>query len=219
MEEKKTPLEEELKEPLENDPATGDAAPETQEPPEKAPVEETPAETPAEEPPAEEKKSKKEGHREEKRELAALREKVAELEKTLSEQKDKYLRMLAEYDNFRRRSAKERDGIYTDAVSDVIGGLLPIADNLDRASRFGEGDGEGVAEGLRLTMKALSDCLEKLGVTTFGAPGDVFDPNLHNAIMHEEDETRGEGEIVEVFQPGYRRGDKIIRYAMVKVAN
>ena len=210
MEENKTPLEEERKEPIKNDPAVGEKEPKAPEPP---------AETSEEETPAEEKKSKKEERREEKRELAALREKVADLEKTLSEQKDKDLRMLAEYDNFRRRSAKERDGIYTDAVSDVIGGLLPIADNLDRASRFGEGDGEKVAEGLRLTMKALSDCLEKLGVTTFGAPGDVFDPNLHNAIMHEEDETRGEGEIVEVFQPGYRRGDKIIRYAMVKVAN
>ena len=68
-------------------------------------------------------------------------------------------------------------------------------------------------------MNALNECLNKLGVTAFGAPGDTFDPNLHNAIMHEEDESRGEGEIVEVFQPGYKRGDKIIRYAMVKVAN
>ena len=182
-----------------------------------APAAETP-ETPAAEPaepkaPAGEEKK----HKETKRELAALREKASELEKALSEEKEKYLRMFAEYDNFRRRSQKEREGIYTDAVSDVVGQILPIADNLERAGKYS--DGEKVAEGLRLTMNALNECLNKLGVTAFGAPGDKFDPNLHNAIMHEEDESKGEGEIVEVFQPGYKRGDKIIRYAMVKVAN
>ena len=184
-----------------------------------APAAET-GETPAE--PAEAKKpesgaGEEKKHKETKRELAQLREKVSELEKTLSEEKEKYLRMLAEYDNFRKRSQKEREGIYTDAVSDVVGQILPIADNLERAGKFS--DGEKVAEGLRLTMNALNECLNKLGVTAFGAPGNTFDPNLHNAIMHEEDESRGEGEIVEVFQPGYKRGDKIIRYAMVKVAN
>ena len=182
-----------------------------------APAAETP-ETPAAEPaepkaPAGEEKK----HKETKRELAALREKASELEKALSEEKEKYLRMFAEYDNFRRRSQKEREGIYTDAVSDVVGQILPIADNLERAGKYTEG--EKVAEGLRLTMNALNECLNKLGVTAFGAPGDKFDPSLHNAIMHEEDESKGEGEIVEVFQPGYKRGDKIIRYAMVKVAN
>ena len=197
MEEKKTPVEETVNE---------------------APAAE-PAETPAAEP-AEAKKpeaGEEKKHRESKREIAALREKVSELEQAVSEEKEKYLRMLAEYDNFRKRSQREREGIYTDAVSDVVGQILPIADNLERAGKFS--DGEKVAEGLRLTMNALNECLSKLGVTAFGAPGDKFDPNLHNAIMHEEDESRGEGEIVEVFQPGYKRGDKIIRYAMVKVAN
>jgi len=201
MEENKTPVEEIEKE----EPAP--ATPET-------PAEETPA------PDApENEREHKHKAREEKRELAALKEKAAELERVLAEEKEKYLRMFAEYDNFRRRSQKERDGIYTDAVSDVVGAILPIADNLERAGKYSDGDGEKVAEGLRLTMNALSECLAKLGVTAFGAVGDKFDPNLHNAIMHEEDETKGEGEIVEVFQPGYRRGDKIIRYAMVKVAN
>lgn len=197
MEEKKTPVEEAANE---------------------APAAE-PAETPAAEP-AEAKKpeaGEEKKHRESKREIAALREKVSELEKAVSEEKEKYLRMLAEYDNFRKRSQREREGIYTDAVSDVVGQILPIADNLERAGKYT--DGEKVAEGLRLTMNALNECLSKLGVTAFGAPGDKFDPNLHNAIMHEEDESRGEGEIVEVFQPGYKRGDKIIRYAMVKVVN
>ena len=197
MEEKKTPVEETANE---------------------APAAET-AETPAAEP-AEAKKpeaGEEKKHKETKREIAALREKASELEKAVSEEKEKYLRMLAEYDNFRKRSQREREGIYTDAVSDVVGQILPIADNLERAGKYA--DGEKVAEGLRLTMNALNECLTKLGVTAFGAPGDTFDPNLHNAIMHEEDESRGEGEIVEVFQPGYKRGDKIIRYAMVKVAN
>ena len=151
-----------------------------------APAAETP-EAPAAEPaepkaPAGEEKK----HKETKRELAALREKASELEKALSEEKEKYLRMFAEYDNFRRRSQKEREGIYTDAVSDVVGQILPIADNLERAGKYTEG--EKVAEGLRLTMNALNECLNKLGVTAFGVPGDKFDPNLHNAIMHEEDE-------------------------------
>ena len=197
MEENKTPVEEVEKE---------NPAAETPETPEPEAAKAEPAHD-------EEKKHKKE----EKRELAVLREKVAELEKAISEEKEKYLRMFAEYDNFRRRSQKERDGIYTDAVSDVIGAILPIADNLERAGRYTEG--EGVAEGLRLTMNALSECLSKLGVTVYGEVGETFDPNLHNAIMHEEIEGKGEGEIVEVFQPGYKRGDKIIRYAMVKVAN
>ncbi len=198
MEEKKTPVDETAKE---------EPAVKTETTPEAAAEEKKPGSGEGEE--------KK--HKETKRELAALREKVSEIEKTLSEEKEKYLRMLAEYDNFRKRSQKEREGIYTDAVSDVVGQILPIADNLERAGMYS--DGEKVAEGLRLTMNALNECLSKLGVTAFGVPGDKFDPNLHNAIMHEEDESKGEAEIVEVFQPGYKRGDKIIRYAMVKVAN
>ena len=143
MEEKKTPVEETVNE---------------------APAAE-PAETPAAEP-AEAKKpeaGEEKKHRESKREIAALREKVSELEKAVSEEKEKYLRMLAEYDNFRKRSQREREGIYTDAVSDVVGQILPIADNLERAGKYT--DGEKVAEGLRLTMNALNECLSKLGVT------------------------------------------------------
>ena len=201
MEENKTPVEEtEIKAP----PATDEQA---------APAPDAPDKKEEKAPDGDHKHRQKE----EKRELAALREKTAEQEKALAAEKEKYLRMLAEYDNFRRRSQKEREGIYTDAVSDVVGQILPIADNLERAGKYS--DGEKVAEGLRLTMNALNECFAKLGVTSFGAPGDKFDPNLHNAIMHEEDESKGEGEIVEVFQPGYKRGDKIIRYAMVKVAN
>ncbi|MBR2926478.1 MAG: nucleotide exchange factor GrpE [Clostridia bacterium] len=128
---------------------------------------------------------------------------------------DKYLRMMAEYDNFRKRSAKEKEGVYADAYSDCIASLLPVLDNLERAS--GSENLEAVKKGLELTAKAFSDALEKMGVSEIECK--QFDPNLHNAVMHVEDESLGESEIVEVFQKGYCKGDKVIRYAMVKVAN
>ena len=153
----------------------------------------------------------------EKKESARLAEELKKKEEELSEAKDKYLRMMAEYDNYRKRSAKERDGIYTDAVSDVLAAMLPIADNLERAAQYKD-EPEKVAEGLGMISKSLSELLAKFGVEQFGEAGDTFDPNLHNAIMHTEEEGYGEGEITEVFQRGYRKGDRIIRYAMVKVA-
>lgn len=168
---------------------------------------------------AEEKVSGEElSEKEEKRESARLRKELSEKEAELAEAKEKHLRMAAEYDNYRKRSQKERDGIYTDAVSDVIGAILPIADNLERAAQYKE-EPEKVAEGLGLVSRSLADLLSKFGVEPFAEAGDTFDPNLHNAIMHVEDEAYREGEILEVFQRGYRKGDRIVRYAMVKVAN
>ena len=147
---------------------------------------------------------------------------IADLQKQLEEAKaeaeaanDKYMRMMAEYDNFRKRSAKEKEGVYADAYSDCIAGILPILDNLERAAAFDQL--EGLKKGLEMTAKAFEDALEKMGITEIETK--VFDPNLHNAVMHIEDETLGESEIVEVFQKGYCKGDKVIRYAMVKVAN
>ena len=150
-------------------------------------------------------------------ENGALNEKLTAAEAAAAEQKDKYLRTLAEYDNYRKRSAKEREGIYADAASDCVKNLLPLFDNLERAAQFTEGG--QAAEGVRMILASVPDVLAKLNITAFGAPGDTFDPGIHNAVMHVEDDGHGEGEILEVFQPGYRRGDKIIRYAMVKVAN
>ena len=147
-----------------------------------------------------------------------LTEELAAREKELAELNDKYLRMAAEYDNFRRRSAKEREGIYADAVSDVVLALLPVLDNLERASKFGA-DTANVAKGVEMTIKTFGDALNKLGVKEIDAQGKTFDPNLHNAVMHVEDETHGEGEIMEVLQKGFIKGDKVIRYAMVTVAN
>ena len=150
--------------------------------------------------------------------------KIAELEKALeakeselAELQDKYMRMMAEYDNFRKRSAKEREGVYADAYADALTSILPIIDNLERA--VGVTDADGMLKGLEMTLKGADEALKKMGVEAFGAEGDAFDPNIHNAVMMVDDENHNEGEIVSVFQKGYRKGDKIIRYAMVTVAN
>ena len=154
-----------------------------------------------------------------KRAEAELAEANKKLEQALATERDKYLRMLAEYDNFRRRTAKEKEGIYTDACADAVRELLPIVDTLERAVADipPEKQDDPVAKGVRMTLKAAADALRKLDVTEVETV--KFDPNLHNAVMHVEDDTRGEGEIVDVFQKGYRRGDKVIRFAMVRVAN
>ncbi|MBQ9429749.1 MAG: nucleotide exchange factor GrpE [Clostridia bacterium] len=148
-------------------------------------------------------------------EIAALKNELAEKDKTLAEEKEKYLRLAAEYDNFRRRSKAERDGVYADACADVITQMLPVLDNVERAAAFT--DGEQVLEGVKMMAKSFAQTFQKLGVEEVETK--TFDPALHNAVMHIEDEAYGEGEIVEVFQKGYKIGDKVIRYAMVKTAN
>ncbi len=144
-------------------------------------------------------------------ELTALRDELAAAN-------DKYLRMLAEYDNYRRRSQKEKQSVWQDAVADTVKELLPIADNLDRAAHA-DGDADAIRAGLDMTLTALNGMLTKLGLEFYGETGDVFDPNIHNAVMHVDDDTLGESVITDVFQRGCRMGDKIIRFAMVKVAN
>ena len=146
-----------------------------------------------------------------------LSKKVLELEELLKEKEDSYLRMAAEYDNFRRRSREEREATYTEAVADTVGELLPIIDNLERAAMYDEGD--KIKEGLVMIAKSTEAVFTKLGVEAVGKIGETFDPNLHNAVLHGEDEELGEGEIVEVFQKGYKKGNKIIRFAMVKTVN
>lgn len=146
-----------------------------------------------------------------------LLEEIETLNAKLDEMNDKYLRMAAEYDNFRRRSREEKDAIYETAMADTVKELLPIIDNLDRAAGYTEGD--KILEGLVLIAKATSSVFEKLGVEEYGKVGESFDPNIHNAVLHIDDESYGEGEIVEVFQKGYKKGKHIIRFAMVKTAN
>ena len=144
---------------------------------------------------------------------------LAEKEKELSEANDKYMRLFAEYENFRRRTAKEKEGIYADAYIDALTQILPVLDNLERAAAYSGGDAESLAKGLELTLKSFSETLAKMGVYEIEAMGKTFDPNLHNAVMHVDDESFGESEVVEVFAKGYARGDKVLRHSMVKVAN
>ena len=162
------------------------------------------------------KKHPKDGGKE-KRELAVARKELEELQKKLDEKNDQYVRFYAEYDNFRKRTARERDNIYNDAYADALKALFPVVDNLTRAAQYT--GGEEVAKGVAMTLQSVNDTLAKLGVVPVGKVGETFDPNLHNAVLHVEDETKGEGEIVEVLQAGYKRGDRVLRYAMVKVAN
>lgn len=139
-------------------------------------------------------------------------------QQALREQEDKYLRLLAEYDNYRKRSQKEKENAWTSAKADTIRELLPVYDNLERALKQETAD-EAYAKGVQMTMQQLKTVLEKLGIEEIPAQNETFDPNVHNAVMHVEDESLGENIVAEVFQAGFKMGDKIIRHAMVKVAN
>ena len=152
-----------------------------------------------------------------KRRLADAEEKLAAAEAREAELSDKHLRLAAEYENFRRRAAAEKTAAYTDGLEGALAKLLPILDNLERAALYQ--DGEKVAEGLAITAKAAAEAIASLGVETFGEVGEEFDPNLHNAIGHVENGDLGENVIAEVYQKGYKKGDRILRYAMVMVAN
>lgn len=140
------------------------------------------------------------------------------LKSTLAEQEEKYLRLAAEYDNFRKRSQKEREGMYTDAKIDAVTAFLPVHDNLERALKQQTCD-EAYAKGVEMTMAGLNEVMTKLGVEEIPSLSQPFDPNLHNAVMHVDDEGAAENTIVDVFQSGFRVGEKVIRFAMVKVAN
>ena len=143
---------------------------------------------------------------------------VDTLRQELAAEQDKYLRLLAEYDNFRKRSQKEKDNLYTEIRAETVGKFLPVYDNLERALNQPTAD-EAYKKGVEMTMGGLIEVMEKLGVVAFGDVGDTFDPNMHNAVMHCEDENLGENVLAEVFQKGFRVGDKVVRFAMVRVAN
>lgn len=154
-------------------------------------------------------------------EPAPQEEQAAEVEKwkaAVAEQEDKFLRLCAEYDNFRKRTQKEKEGIYADATAKAVSALLPVYDNLERALKQETAD-EAYKKGVEMTMAGLRKAFESLGVTEIDAAGAPFDPNIHNAVMHVEDETLGENTVAEVFQAGFMLGEKVIRFAMVKVAN
>ena len=150
-------------------------------------------------------------------ETAPEKTEAEQLRETLAEANDKYLRMLAEYDNYRRRSQKERENIYADVRADTVKKLLPVYDNLLRAVAQ-EPDGD-VKKGMEAILTQFSTILTSLGVTEIEAVGKKFDPALHEALLHIEDEKYGEGEIVLELERGFRLGDKVIRFSKVQVAN
>ena len=151
----------------------------------------------------------------------AAQQEASEFEKAkqaLAQEHDRYLRLAAEYDNFRKRSQKEKDNLYTEIRSETVEKFLPVYDNLERALAQ-ETQDAAFKKGVEMTMNQLVSVMEKLGVVSFGAAGESFDPQLHNAVMHVEDEALGENVIAEVFQKGFKVGEKVVRFAMVKVAN
>ncbi len=145
-------------------------------------------------------------------------EQMEQLAKVLAEANDKYLRLAAEYDNYRKRTAREKEHVYGDARADTVKPFLAVLDNLERGvQQFEEGDPH--RQGMELICKQFMEVLGQMGVTEIPALGQPFDPEKHNAVMHAEDESVGENTIVEVFQKGFMIGDKVLRFAMVKVAN
>lgn len=147
---------------------------------------------------------------------------LEEANEKLAEAEDKYLRLYAEFENYKKRTQKEKDARYADAVIDSVADLLPVLDNLDRALavEVTSEDAKGFKEGVEMTRKQMIDSLTKLGVTEITAVGEQFNPNLHNAVMHVDDETVGENTVVEEFMKGYiYKGERVVRYSMVKVAN
>ena len=146
-------------------------------------------------------------------------EKMEAVAQQLSEQQDKFLRLAAEYDNYRKRTAKEKENIYADAKIETLTAMLPVYDNLERAlAQFGDDDSPH-KKGVEMIFTQFKESLTKLGVTTIEAVGQPFDPEKHNAVMHVEDESAGENTVVEILQQGFLLGDKVLRFAMVKVAN
>jgi len=174
-----------------------------------APVEEPEQQAPEQEPETQAPEQPQAEH-----ELTEVEQARAEMEQF----KDKYARLLAEYENYRRRTAKEKEALWAGAKCDVTASFLPVYDNLERALKQETAD-EAYKKGVEMTMNQLKTVMEKLGVTEIPALGEPFDPKVHNAVMHIEDDTLGENTVVEVFQAGFQLGEKVIRCAMVKVAN
>ena len=145
-------------------------------------------------------------------------ESVNEYKEKYEHEHDQFLRLAAEYDNFRKRSAKEKESSYLNGKSDTLNKLLPVYDNLERALNQETADA-AYKKGVEMTMNQLVSIFSGLGVEIFGNVGDTFDPNLHNAVMHIEDESMGENVLAHVFQKGFKIGEKVVRFAMVQVAN
>lgn len=161
--------------------------------------------------------SKEDLEEELKNENTKLKSENEKIHSELKTLQDRLSRTAAEYDNFRKRTAKEKEAIYSDACKDILKELLPVLDNLERAVGV-EGDINDLKKGVEMTIRQFEAAFEKLNVEEISTEGE-FDPNIHNAVMHIEDDKYDKNSIVEVFQKGYKREDKVIRYSMVKVAN
>ena len=196
-------------------------AEETPEEPKEVPQEEAP---PAEEAPETAEKTEKapKGRKKKEKTYTLTREQMEAAElaaKQLESVKDQFVRLTAEYDNYRKRTAKEKESLYADAKIDTIKALLGVYDNLERGlAQYGDEESPH-RKGLEMVFNQFKESLKKLGVETMDAAGKPFDPEKHNAVMHVEDENYGENTVVEVLQQGFTLGDKVLRFAIVKVAN
>lgn len=166
---------------------------------------------------AEEKNKDKEKKKKEKK--SKDKEELEKLTQEFDEYKQAHLRVLAEYDNFRKRTLNEKSQIYNNAVSDTVNAILPVADNIDRALAQQNASAEDMRKGVEMISHQFDEVFAKLGITSVGAVGDKFDPSLHNAVSHIESGELEENTISAVFQKGYKLGDKVVRHAMVQVAN
>ncbi|MGN1419542.1 MAG: nucleotide exchange factor GrpE [Acutalibacteraceae bacterium] len=167
----------------------------------------------------EETKAEEACESEEKQPQEEKASKEQELEKELAAAKEAHIRTLAEYDNYRKRSTREKEAAYGDSKAACLAELLPVLDNFERALQTTDSDFESFKKGMEMIYTNLGEIFKKLGVESFGEKGDAFDPNIHNGVMHVEDEELEENVVAEVFSKGYKLGDRVLRPAMVKVAN
>lgn len=152
-------------------------------------------------------------------ETAAAEDRTAELEKALQDANDKHLRTLAEYDNYRKRSVREKEQAYADSKAAVLTELLPVLDNFERAAGNKDAALADYQKGVDMIFNQFTEIFKKLGVEAYGEAGDTFDPNIHSAVMHTEEDGAPENSVTDVFSKGYRLGEKILRPAVVKVVN
>ena len=171
---------------------------------------------------AEETKEEKKAKKKKEKGITFTREQVEQMElavKQLDSVKDQFVRLTAEYDNYRKRTAKEKDNIYQDAKADTVKAFLAVYDNLERAANSAGGEDSPHKKGLEMIFTQYKEILKGLGVEEIEAHGKEFDPELHNAVMHIDDENLGENVVAQVFQAGFKMGDKVIRHSIVQVAN
>lgn len=152
-------------------------------------------------------------------EVSEDRRELEKLQAEFEAHKEQHLRVLAEYDNFRKRTAAEKTSLYNNAVADTVKEILPIADNIQRALSQENASAEDMKKGVEMIESQIEACFEKLGLEAMGEVGEKFDPNFHNAVAHIDDESLGENVIAAVYQKGYKLGDRVVRHAMVQVAN